>query len=183
MILASNQRRRFLFHVFIDGTAALFEAVVLPAYLRNHRDWLGIADGGHCRWLVTPWQWVSTWMLRHATNWHARNPIPLCSYSMATSQKSKFLSALVDKGRKVIGKRSTQSPSLPGETESATNSSPSTTSHNKFKKSNDARRDMNVLALTYILRDCTTIRELILLIISLNDHDDSGKVCTICNPS
>ena len=51
-----------------------------------------------------------------------------------------------------------------------------------FKKSNDARRDMSVLAMTYILQDSPTIRELIRLIIGLNDHDDSGKVCTTCNP-
>ena len=96
---------------------------------------------------------------------------------------SKLLSginAVVDKGRRFFGNRSTQN--LPGDTESATNSSPSTTTQIKFKKSNDAQRDMSVLAITYILRDCTTIRELILLIIGLNDHDDSGKVCKICNP-
>ena len=116
-------------------------------------------------------------------NLKARNTILLRSYCMASLQKFNLFGPLVNnlKGRRVIGKRSSQS--LPGDTESATNSSPSTTSHNKFKNSNDARRDMSVLALTYILRDCTTIRELILLIISLNDHDDSGKVCTICNPS
>ena len=121
----------------------------------------------------------------HEANLYARNAIPLCSYCMASLQKSKLLSALVNKGRRVIGKKSThvaQSPSLPGETESATNNSPSTTSQKIFKKSNDARRDMRVLAMTYILQDCTTIRELILLIISLNDHDNSGKVCTTCNP-
>ena len=120
-------------------------------------------------------------MLWHAANLHARNTIFLCSCCMASLQKSKFLSALVNnlKGRRVIGKRSSQS--LPGDTESATNSSPSTTSQKIFKRSKDARRDMSVLAMTYILRDCATIRELILLIISLNDHDDSGKVCTTCN--
>ena len=112
----------------------------------------------------------------------ARNAIPFCSYSMASLQKSKFLSALINKGRRVIGKESTQSPSLPSgsETESATSSIPSTTSQKKFKRSNDVRRDMSVLAMAYILQDCTTIRELILLIIRLNDHD-SDKVCTTCN--
>ena len=40
---------------------------------------------------------------------------------------------------------------------------------------------MSVLAMTYILQDNPTIRELILLIIGLNDHDDSGKVCATCN--
>ena len=38
---------------------------------------------------------------------------------------------------------------------------------------------MSVLAITYILQDNPTIRELIHLIIGLNDHDDSGKVCTL----
>ena len=122
-------------------------------------------------------------MLWLAANLHARNAILLRSYFMTFLHKSKFLSALVNnlKGRRVIGQRSTQS--LPGRdtTESATNGSPSTTSQKIFKKSKDARRDMSVLAMTYILRDCATIRELILLIISLNDHDDSGKVCTTCN--
>ena len=96
---------------------------------------------------------------------------------MASLQKSKFLSVLFNnlKGRRVIGKRSSQS--LPGDsdTESATNSSPSATSQKKFKKSNDARPDMSVLAMTYILQDNPTIRELILLIIGLNDYDDSGR--------
>ena len=99
---------------------------------------------------------------------------------MAPSKKSTFLSAVVDKGRRVFSNRSTQH--LPGDLHSATNplGSP-TTSQKKFKKSNDARWDMNVLAMTYILQDNPTIRELIRLIIGLNDHDDSGKVCTTCN--
>ena len=104
---------------------------------------------------------------------------------MASLQKSKFLGSLFNnlKGRRVIGKRSTQS--LPGDsdTESATIGSPSATSQKIFKKSNDARRDMSVLAMTYILQENPTIRELILLIIGLNDYDNSGKVCTMCNPS
>ena len=97
---------------------------------------------------------------------------------MASLQKSKFLSGLFNnlKGRRVIGKRSTQS--LPGDTENATNSSPLTISQKRFKKSNDARCDMSVLAMTYILQDNPTIRELIHLIIGLNDHDDSAKVCS-----
>ena len=107
---------------------------------------------------------------------------------MPPSQKSKFLGAVVDKGRRFFGNRSTQS--LPGDSDashgvhdSTTNphSSPSTTSQKKFKKSNDVRRDMSILAMTYILQDSPTIRELILLIIGLDDHDDSGKVCTTCN--
>ena len=95
---------------------------------------------------------------------------------MAPRQKSTLFSAVVDKGRRVFRNRSTQS--LPGD--SAT-SSPST-SQKKFKKTNDARHDMSVLAMTYILQDNTTIRELIRLIIGLNDRDASGKVCITCNP-
>ena len=95
---------------------------------------------------------------------------------MASSQKPKLLSALFNKGHRVIGKKSTQS--LPVDTESATNGSPLTTSQKVFKKSNDARRDMSILAMTYILRDCATIREIILLIINLNDQ---REVRTTCN--
>ena len=113
-------------------------------------------------------------------NLQAGSTILLRSYRMAPWQKSTLLSAVVDKGRKFFGNRSTQS--LPGDLHSATNSltSPSTTSQKKFKKSNDARRDVKVLAMTYLLQDNPTIRELIRLIIGLNDHDESGKVCTIC---
>ena len=102
---------------------------------------------------------------------------------MAPLKKSKLLGAVVDKGRRFFGNRSTQS--LSGDLQSVTNSlgSSSTTSQKKFKKSNDVRRDMSVLAMTYILQDNPTIRELIHLIIGLNDHDNSGKVCTTCNPS
>ena len=96
-------------------------------------------------------------------------------------QKSTLLSAVVDKGRRFFN-RSTQT--LPGDLNSATIplNSPSTISQKIFKKSNDARRDMGVLAMTYILQKNSTIRELIRLIIGLNDHDDSGKACTTCNP-
>ena len=113
----------------------------------------------------------------------ARNAILLRSYCMASLQKSTLLSAVLDKSRRFFGKGSTQR--LPGDLHSATNppGSPSTTSQQIFKKSNDARRDMSILAMTYILQDKPTIRELILLIISLNDHDDSDKVCTTCSPS
>ena len=102
---------------------------------------------------------------------------------MTPWRNSTLLSSVVNKGRRVFGNRSTQS--LPDDDlHSATNplTSPSTTSQKMFKKSNDARRDMSVLAMTYILQDSPTIRELIRLIIGLNDHDDSGKVCTTCNP-
>ena len=100
---------------------------------------------------------------------------------MAPTEKSTLLSAVVDKGRKVFGNRSTQNP--PGDLHSATKplKSPSRTLQKRFKKSNDARRDMGVLAMTYILQDNPTIRELIRLIIGLNDYDDSGKVCTTFN--
>ena len=100
---------------------------------------------------------------------------------MAPWRNSTLLSAVVDKGRRAFGNRSRQS--LPGDLHSVTNSlsSPSTTPQKKFKKSNDAQRDMSVLAMTYILQDSPTIRELIRLIIGLDDHDDSGKVSTTCN--
>ena len=99
-------------------------------------------------------------------------------------EKSTLLSAVVDKGRRVFGNKGRSTQSLLGDPHSATNliGSPSTPSQKKFKKSNDARRDIGVLAMTYILQDNATFRELIRLIISLNDHDDSGKVCTTCNP-
>ena len=101
---------------------------------------------------------------------------------MAPKQKFTFLRAV---GRRVFGNKSPQSlpDDLHTSTSSATNplASPSTTSQKKFKKSNDVRRDMSVLAMTYILQDNPTIRELIRLIIGLNNHDDSGKVSTTCN--
>ena len=113
----------------------------------------------------------------------ARNAILLRSYCMAFRKKfTLFSAAVVDKGRKVFSNKSTQC--LSGDLHSATNSlsSSSTTSQKKFKKSNDARHDMSVLAMTYILQDNPTIRELISLIVGLNDYDDSGKVRTTCNP-
>ena len=99
---------------------------------------------------------------------------------MAPLKKSKLLSdvsAVVNKGRRFFGNRSTQS--LSGDLQGVTNSlgSSSTTSQKNFKKSNDVKRDMSVLAMTYILQDNPTIRELIHLIIGLDHHDDSGKVC------
>ena len=117
----------------------------------------------------------------YASSLQAGNIILFRSYHMAPWQKSTLLSAVVDKGRRVFGNRSTQS--LSGDLSSVTEAS--TTSLKIFKKSNDARRDMSVLAMTYILQDNSTIRELIRLIISLNDHDASGKdrkVCKTCNP-
>ena len=97
----------------------------------------------------------------------------------------KLISAVVDKVRRFFGNRSTQS--LPRDLQvhhdhdSVTMNSlspPSTNTQKRFKKSNDARHDMTVLAMTYILQDNPTIRELIHLIIGLDHHDDSGKVCT-----
>ena len=100
---------------------------------------------------------------------------------MAPFQKSTILSTVVHKGHRVFSNRPTQvAQQLPGDLHSATN--PLSSPQKKFKKSNDARRDMSVLAMAYILQDCPTIRELIRLIIGLNDHDDSGKVRTTCNP-
>ena len=84
---------------------------------------------------------------------------------MAPFQKSTLLSTVVDKGRRVFSNRSKQS--LPGDLHSATNAL-SAASRKKFRKSNDARRDMGVLAMTYVLQDNPTIRELIRLIIRLN---------------
>ena len=97
---------------------------------------------------------------------------------MAPSQKSTFLSAV---RRRIFGNKSTQS--LPDDLHSATNLlvSSSATSRKKFKKSNDTGHDMSVLAMTYILQDNPTFRELIRLIIGLNDRDDPGKVCTTCS--
>ena len=100
---------------------------------------------------------------------------------MAPWQKSTLLSAVGDKSRRFFGNKSTHS--LPGDLHGTTNSlASSTTSKKIFKKSNDARRDISVLAMTYILQDNPTIRELIRLIIGLNDQDDSGKVCRTFNP-
>lgn len=104
---------------------------------------------------------------------------------MAPWKKSTVLSSVIDKGRLFFGNtsRSTQSP--PGNLHSATNPNPlsSPTPQKRFKKSNDARRDMNILAMTYILQDNPIFRELIRLIIGLrNDHDDSGTVCTTYIP-
>ena len=97
---------------------------------------------------------------------------------MTPFQKPTLLSAVVNKGCRVFGNRSKQS--LPGDLHGAMNP-PLTSSQEKFKKSKDARLDMSVLAMTYILQDNPTIQQLIRLIIGLNDHNDSGKVCTNCN--
>src|SRR5882757_3891583 len=55
---------------------------------------------------------------------------------------------------------------------------PATTSQRTFKKSNDARHDISVLAMTYVLQDNPTIQELIRLIIGLNDRS-GGEVCNL----
>ena len=113
------------------------------------------------------------------------HPSSFLPYYMAPLQKYTLLSVVVDKGRRVFGNSRSSTQRLPGDSDlhSAMNplSSPSTTSQKKFKKSNDARRDMSVLAITYILQENPIIRELIRLIIGLNDNDDSGKVCITCN--
>jgi hypothetical protein len=72
-----------------------------------------------------------------------------------------------------------------GDLQSTTNlnvrvSSSPTTSQKKFKKSDDVRHDISVLAMTYILQDNPTIQDLIRLIIGLNDRNDD-KVGTTCN--
>ena len=81
-------------------------------------------------------------------NLQARNPILLGSYYMAPWKKSRLLSVVVEKGRRVFGKKDKSTQSLPGDTNNATNplTSPSTSSQKIFKKSDDARRDMRVLA-------------------------------------
>lgn len=110
----------------------------------------------------------------------------LYSCCMAPWKKPTLLNAIVDKGRWFFGNSSKSTQSLPGNLhhDSVTNplSLPSTTPQNKFKRSNDSRHDMIVLAMTYTLQDNPTIRELIRLIIGLSDHDDSGKVCTTYIP-
>src|SRR5277367_213048 len=88
------------------------------------------------------------------------------------------LSAILVKGFRLFFNRSTRNP------QSTTNvppSSPATTPPKKFEKSNDAGRDISVLAMTYILQDNSTIQELIRLIISLHDRDDN-EVCATYNP-
>ena len=86
------------------------------------------------------------------------------------------LSALLFKGRRLF--RNGRSTSHP---QSTTNVPPAIPPQKQFKKSNDVRRDISVLAMTYILQDNPAIQELILLIIGLHDHDDN-KVCTTYNP-
>ena len=141
------------------------------AYTHSKREWSASPN-------PQPSFILNTAILRcYVVNLQAWNAILLHSYYMVPLKKSTFLSTVVDKGRRVFSNRSTQH--LPGDLHGTT-SSP--TSQKKFKKSNDARWDMSVLAMTYILQDNPTIRELIRLIIGLNDHDDSGKVCTTCNP-
>ena len=77
---------------------------------------------------------------------------------------------LLDKGRRLF--RNISTPSDLQRITDVTLSSPATTSQKKFKKSNDARHDISVLAMTYLLQDNPTIKELIRLIISLDDRED-----------
>ena len=90
---------------------------------------------------------------------------------------------LLTKGRRAFRKSTPQDPS--GDLQNTANvslSSETTTTQKKFQKSNDAKRDMSVLAMTYILlQDNPTMQEIISLIIGLRDQDDD-KVCTTCKP-
>ena len=89
---------------------------------------------------------------------------------------------VLTKGRTAFRKSTPQDP--PGDFQNTGNvsvSSATTTPQKKFQKSNDARRDMKVLAMTYILQDNPTMQEIIRLIIGLRDQYDE-KVCTTCKP-
>ena len=70
------------------------------------------------------------------------------------------LTALLDKGRRLFRNKLTPI------------SSPATTSQRIFKRGDNARHDISVLAMTYILQDNLTIQELIRLIIGVNDRED-----------
>lgn len=99
----------------------------------------------------------------------------LVSYHMA-------LCDLLTKGlRELFCSRSTQA--LPGDLQNTSNESlgpPATASQKKFKKSNDAQRDISVLAMTYILQENSNIRDIICLILGLHAHY-GDRVCTTCN--
>jgi hypothetical protein len=89
---------------------------------------------------------------------------------------------LLAKGRRLFRNKSTQD--LPGDlqnTATVSLSSATTTPQKKFKKTNDTRHDIGVLAMTYILKDNPIIQELICLIIGLRDQRDD-KVCKTCKP-
>ena len=89
---------------------------------------------------------------------------------------------LLAKGHRLFRNKSTQD--LPGDlqnTATVSSSSVTTTPQKKFKKTNDTRHDISVLALTYILKDNPMFQELICLIISLRDQRDD-KACKICKP-
>ena len=89
---------------------------------------------------------------------------------------------LLAKGRRHFRNKSTQD--LPGDlqnTATVSLSSATTTPQKKFKKTNDTRHDISVLAMTYILKDNPIIQELICLIIGLRDQRDD-KVCKTCKP-
>src|SRR5277367_4376164 len=87
---------------------------------------------------------------------------------------------LITKGRRAFRRSTPQDP--PSNVQNIANvslSSATTTPQKQFQKSNDARRDMSVLAMTYILQDSATIQEIIRLIIGLRYQDDD-KVCISC---
>ena len=94
-----------------------------------------------------------------------------------SSHKSirQSLGALVDKSRRKVVGKSTES--LPG-LQSTTNVHAGSPSQTKFKKSDDVRHDISVLAMSYILEDNPTIQDLIRLIIGLNHREPDGKVRT-----
>ena len=92
------------------------------------------------------------------------------------------LRTLLAKGHKLFRNKSTQD--LPGDlqnTATVSLSSATTTTQKKFKKTNDTRHDISVLAMTYILKDNPIIQELICLIIGLRDQRDDN-VCKTCKP-
>ena len=85
------------------------------------------------------------------------------------------------KGHRLLRNKSTQD--LPGDlqnTATVSLSSTTTTPQKKFKKTNDTRHDISVLAISYILKDNPIIQELICLIIGLRDQRDDN-VCKTCN--
>ena len=91
-----------------------------------------------------------------------------------------FRTLFKGKGHRFFRNKSTQD--LPGDLQNTANVSLSpatTTPQKKFKKTNDIRHDINVLAMTYILKDNPIIKELICLIIALRDQRDDN-VCKTC---
>jgi hypothetical protein len=92
--------------------------------------------------------------------------------SPAQKPTHRLLSGLLNKGRRLF--RNTSAP-IPSDLQIPSPAA-SSGSQTKFKKGNDARHDISVLAMSYILQDNPTIQELIRLIIDVHDRDD-GRVC------